>query len=110
MRRLAELRGRAVYHRTWVDEVRRIELIPAVVALVSTRLRVSADRTGSFDVPIGKRVPRCRRKRAESRLPDQAVVLEERAEDVASDARVIRRGGAREAVVRNAEIPEILAD
>ena len=46
VRRLAELGRRAVHDRARVDQVDRIELVAAVVALVASRLAVAADRAG----------------------------------------------------------------
>ena len=106
--RLPEFRRRPVDDRVRLDEVGRIELVTAVVALIAAGFRVAADRTRSFDVAIGKRVPRRRRERAERGLLDQAAVLVEGAEHVGRDASVILRGGAREVVVGDAKVPQVL--
>ena len=63
--RLAELRRRAVDLRARVDQVGRVELVAAVVALVAARLRVAADRARALDVAVGERVPGRRRERDE---------------------------------------------
>src|SRR5919197_2692590 len=104
MRCLAKLRCRSVDHRTRVDEVDGIELIPAVVALIAARGLESADRARPLDVPIRERVACRGRERAERLLFDQPAVLVERPEEILRDARVIPRGGAREAVVADPEI------
>ena len=109
MLRLAELRRRAVDDRTRVDQVDRIELVSAVVALVAARFREPADRTRALDVSIRKGVSSRRGERSHGRLLDQPAVLVERAEQVLGHARVVARGGAREAVVRDPEITQILA-
>jgi len=56
--RLTKRRCRAVDDRARVDEVGRIELVAAVVALVAAGLGVAANRTCAFDVPVGQRVSR----------------------------------------------------
>ena len=108
--RLAELGGRPVDPRTRVHEVGRVELVPAVVALVTARRLVAADRTGAFDVPVGQRVSGGGRERPERRPLDDEAVVVERAEQVLDDAVVVPRRRAREAVVRDPEIAEIVAD
>ena len=62
MVRLPELRRRAVDLRARVDQVDRVELVAAVVALVAARLRVAADRARSLDVAVGERVAGRRRR------------------------------------------------
>src|ERR671922_2964713 len=110
MRGFSELGRRAVDDRMRLDQVGRIELVPAVVALVAARLGIAADRTRSLDVPVRQRVAGRGGERAERRLLDEAAVLVERPEDVARDACMIVRRRAREAVVADAEVAQVLAD
>jgi hypothetical protein len=92
-----------------VDQVGGIELVAAVVALVASCFGVSADRAGALDVAVGQRVARRGGERPERRLLDEVAVLVERPEQVARDVGVVLRGRAREAVVGDAEIAEIVA-
>ena len=107
---LAELGGRAVDLRARVDQLGRVELVAAVVALVAARLRVAADRARPLDVAVGQRVPGRRRERDEHLALDDRSVLVERLEDVLRDRGVVARRRAREAVVREAEPAEVLAE
>ena len=110
VRRLAELRRRAVDDRPRVDQVDRVELVAAVVALVAARLREAADRAGPLDVAVGQRAAGLGGERAERRLLDEIALVVERLEDVLRDAVVVARRRAREAVVRDAEIAQVDAD
>ena len=80
--RLAELGRRAVDPRARVDQVGRVELVAAVVALVAARLRVAADRARALDVAVGERVARRGGERDEHLALDDRAVLVERPEQV----------------------------
>ena len=55
---LADLEvGRARDRRARLDEVGRVELLGAVLALVAARPRIAAVRTGPLDVAIGQEAP-----------------------------------------------------
>ena len=108
MVRLAELGRRAVDLRARIDQVGRVELIAAVVALVAARLGIAADRARALDVAVGERVPGRRGERDELGPFDDRAVLVERLEEVLCDARVIRRRRAREAVVGEPKPAEVL--
>jgi hypothetical protein len=54
LRRLLEPRGLAVDLAARVDEVLRVELVAAAVALVAARAVVGADRAGALDVAVGQ--------------------------------------------------------
>src|SRR5919108_2042234 len=110
MRGFSELGRRAVDDRTRLDQVGRIELVAAVVALVPARLGIAADRTRSLDVPVRQRVAGRGGKRAERRLLDETAVVVQRAEDVTCDVRMVSRRRPREAVIADAEIAEVLAN
>ena len=45
----------AVDLRVWVDQVRRVELVATVVALVAPGFLEPADGTGAFEIAVGKR-------------------------------------------------------
>ena len=110
MLRLLEDRRRSVDSRSWVDQVGRIELVAAVVALIAACTLEAADRTRALDVAIRKRVTGRGGERAE-RLPfDHEALLVERPEEVLRDAVVVPRRRPREEVVRQPEVAEILAD
>src|SRR5205807_4071777 len=51
---LSKDRNLAVDPRARLDQVDRVELVPAVVALVAAGLRVAADRAGALDVAVGE--------------------------------------------------------
>ena len=110
MVRLLEDRRGAVDLRARVDQVDGVELVPAVVALVAASRLVAADRARPLDVPVGKRVAGGGREGAQGRLLDDVALLVERAEEVLHDAVVIRRRRAREQVVREAQVAQVLAD
>src|SRR5207248_4802924 len=93
-----------------IDEVGRVELVAAVVALVAARIRESANRTLAFDVSIGKRASGLRIERPHLRLLHQVALLIELQEESLRDAVVVARGGAREDVVGHAETAEVLDD
>ena len=101
--RLAKDRRRPVDSRARLDQVDRIELVAAVVALVAACVREAADRARALDVPIGERVARGCGERAESLLLDDVAVRVERAEEILSDAVVVSRRRACEQVVREPE-------
>jgi len=110
MRRLAELRRRAVDDRARVAEIDRVELVAAVLALVASSLGVAADRTRPLDVPIGQ-CAACRGgERAERRALDEVALVVERAEDVLRDAVVVASRRTCERVERKPEAPVVLAD
>src|SRR5438445_7815568 len=109
MMRFAELSRRTVGDRAWVDQISRIELIAAVVALVTAGLRIPADRTRALDVPVGQGVSGRRRERTERGLLDQTAVVVERTEEIRRNPGMVLGGGAREGVVANTEVPQILA-
>ena len=109
MGRLPEFRRRPVDDRVGIDQVGGVELVAAVVALISSGLGEPADRARAFDVAVRQCVARRGGERAERGLLDEAAVLVERAEDVSRDRGVILRGRAREAVVADAEVAQVLA-
>ena len=49
----AEDGGMTINFRAWIDQIHGIELVAAVVTLITTGLGVTTDRTGALDVPIG---------------------------------------------------------
>ena len=107
--RLAEHRRRPVDLRARIDQLGRVELVAAVVALVAACLRVTADRARSLDVAVRERVAGGRRERDELGLFDDRSMLVERLEEVLRDPRVVRRRRAGEAVVGEPEPAEVLA-
>ena len=110
VRRLAELGRRAVHDRARVDQVDRIELVAAVVALVASRLAVAADRARPLDVAVGERPAGRRGDRPERRLLDEEPLLVQRAEHVLDDGVVVARRRPREAVIRHAETDVVVED
>ena len=102
--------GCAVDLRPRLDQIRRIELVAAVVALVAAGLGEAADRARALDVAVGQRLPGRGGERADGRLLDDEALLVERAEDVAHDLVVVLGRRPREQVVREPEPPQVLAD
>src|SRR5262249_9424914 len=108
--RLPEDRRRPVDPRPRVDQVGRVELVPAVVALVAAGLRIAADRARSLDVSVGQGVPGRGGERDELLPLDDVPALVERAKEVARDCSVVAGRRTREEVVRTAEGAQILED
>ncbi len=105
---LDELRRLAVDQRARVDQVDRVELVAAVVALVATRMRVAADRAGALDVAVRQRAARRRADRAQLRLREDVAVLQQRQEDLLRHRVVVLRGGAGEQVIGEAQSLQVL--
>ena len=61
----AELRNLAVDLGSRVDEIDGVELVAAVVALVSPGVFEATDGACAFEVPVGERASGARRERAE---------------------------------------------
>jgi len=110
MLRLAELGRRPVDPRARVDQVDGVELATAVVALVAARAVVAAMRACPLDVAVGERVAGGGRERAEGGLLDDEAFLVQGSEHVLNDAVVILRRRAREKVVREPKIPQVVPD
>ena len=110
MLRHLEHRRRPVDLRARIDQIGRIELVSAVVALVAACVLETADRAGAFDVPVRQRVTgRCRERPESLALDDEALVVQ-RPEEILGDAVVVPRRRPREEVVREAEVSEVFAD
>ena len=107
---LDEQRGLAVDLRLRVDQVGRVELVAAVVALVAARGRVAADRAGALDVAVGQRAAGGRRDRAERGLGEDVPVLQQGQEDLLGDRVVVTRRGPGEQVVGHPQVGEVIAD
>ena len=86
-----------------VDQVGRVELVAAVVALVAARLVVAADRAGALDVAVGQGAPGRRADRALRRLLDHVAVAVDGREHLLHDGVVVAGRGAGEEVVGQAE-------
>ena len=110
VRRLAELRRGAVDDRPRIDEVDRVELVPAVVALVAARVRVLADRARTLDVPVGQRAARRGGERPECGALDEVALVVERPEDVLRDLVVVARRRACERVEREPQANVVVED
>ena len=108
--RLDELRHLAVDPRVRLDEVGRVELVAAVVALVAAGLAVAADRAGALDVAVRQGATGRRADRAARRLLDHVAVAPVAGEQLLRDGVVVERRRAGEEVVREAEVGEVLGD
>ena len=110
MLRLDELRRLAVDLAHRVDEIGRVELVAAVVALVAARAGCAADGAGSLDVAVRQRAPRRRRNGAHGRLLDHVPVVVQPAEQLLHHRVVVAGGGAGEQVVAQPQAREVLDD
>src|SRR5437867_7257060 len=90
---LLEDRLRAVDLRTRVDELIRIELVAAVVALVPARARKSADRARAFDVAVGEGTAGGLLERSHRSLLDQVALVVELLEASRQAEPRVRAGG-----------------
>ena len=108
--RLDELRHLAVDPRPGIDQVGRVELVAAVVALVAARARVVADRAGALDVAVGQGATRRRADRAVRRLLDEVAVVVHTGEQLLHDGGVVAGRRTRVEVVGDAEGDEVLGD
>ena len=84
---LLEHGWRAVDPRPRVDQIGRIELVAAVVALVAPRTFEAADRARALDVAVGQRMAGRGGERAERLALDDEALLVQRPEDILGDAR-----------------------
>ena len=107
---LDELRRLAVDLAARVDQVGRVELVAAVVALVAARVGVPADRAGALDVAVGQRAAGRRADGALRRPLDHVAVAVDGREQLLDDAVVVAGRGAGEEVVGQAEVDEVLHD
>ena len=107
---LAEDRRLAVDLGPGVDQVGRVELVAAVVALVAAGARVAADRAGALDVAVGQRPAGGRRDRAQRGLAEDVAVLQQPDEDLLGDRVVVQRGRPGEQVVGHAQAGQVVDD
>ena len=110
MLRLPEDRRRTVDLGPRVDQVDGVELVPAVVALVSARGGKAADWARSLDIPIGQRVSGGGGERAERLALDHETLLVQRPEEVLCDPIVVSGRRPSEEVVGEPKVSEVLAD
>src|SRR5260370_2383222 len=110
MLRLAKLDRRVAATLVRIDEVGRVELVAAVVALIAPRFRESTDRTLAFYVTVGQRAPAHRIESAELLLGDQVALLVELEEQVLRDPVMVASGGAGEYVVGHPQPAKVLDD
>src|SRR5260370_28971495 len=107
---LAKLDRRVAAALVRIDEVGGVELVAAVVALITPRFGESTDRTLAFDVAIGQRAPAHRIESAELLLRDQVSLLVQLEEQVLRDPVMVARSGAREDVVGHPQPAKVLDD
>src|SRR6185369_17041177 len=107
---LDELGRLAVDPAARVDQIDRVQLVAAVVALVTAGAVVAADRAGAFDIAVRQRPPGGRGDRALLRLLDHVAVVVDRLEQLLRHRVVVPGGGAGEQVVGQAEIVQVLDD
>src|ERR1019366_6593131 len=100
----------AVNPRPRADQVGRIKLVTAVVALVAARAVVAADRAGALDVAVGQGPAGGRRDRAHRRAREDVAVAVEAGEDLLDHRVVIAGRGPGEQVVGDAQAGQVLSD
>ena len=100
----------AVDLRNWVDQLVRIELIAAVVALVAARALRMADRALAFDVAVWQRTAGGRRDRDLLRALVNVAVGQTLAEHLLHHVLMVLCGGAGEQIVAQAEVAQIVRD
>ena len=106
----AKLDGRIAPALVRVDEVGRVELVAAVVALVATRIGIAADRALAFDVAVRQCTAACRVEGAHLLVRDQVALLIELEKQVLGDAVVVGGRRPRKDVVRHAQAHKVLDD
>ena len=102
--------GLTVDARVWVDELGRVHLVAAVVALVAARALGAADRTRGLDVAVGQGAAGGRGDGGARDLLDHVAVVAHGGEHVLDDAVVVAGGRAGEEVVGQAERHEVFDD
>ena len=107
---LNELGRLAVDLGDGVDEVDCIELVAALVALVSASAVVATDGTRALDVAVREGAARGRRDGATSGLGNHVAVGVDGAEQFLRHRVVVSRGGAGEEVVGETKLREVLHD
>src|SRR6202521_3052380 len=106
----AKLHRRIAASLVRLDQVDRIELVAAVVALVAARFAVTADWARALDVAIGQGTAGGRIESSHLLLFDQVALLIKGQEQLLRGAVVIRGRGSREHVVGHAETAKVLDD
>jgi len=101
---LSHHRRRAVDLAARVDQLRRVEQVATVVALVSARLLEAADRALAFDVAIGQEAASAFGIELLLLLLEQVAVVVQRQEHILRHAMVVLGVGVREQVERDAEL------
>src|SRR5699024_6098104 len=89
-----------------IDEIDRIELVPARVALITTGPGRTTYGTSPLDVAVGQRPAGGRRDRALRGLFDHVAVLVQTQEDLLAHPMMVGGRGAGEEVVGEAEAHE----
>ena len=107
---LDELRHLAVDPAARLDQVGRVELVAAVVALVAASVRVPADRAGALDVAVGQGATRGRADGALGRLLDHVTVAVQRPEELLGHCVVVAGRRPGEEVVGQPERVQVLDD
>ena len=107
---LLEARGFAVNLGDGVDELVRVELVAAGVALVATRTFGMANRALALDVAVGQGTAGGRANRHLLGALVDVAVLQALLEHLLHHVLVVTGGGAGEQVVAQAEVAQILGD
>ena len=110
MRGLHEFGGLTVDSRMRIDQICGIKLVTTVIALITASAFGTTNRTGTFNVTVGKSASGRRRDRRAGDLFDHVTVIADRAEHVLDNAVVISSGRACEKVVGQAQLNQVFDD
>ena len=93
-----------------IDQICGIELVTTVIALVTASAFGTTNRTGTFDVTVGKSASSRRRDCRAGDLLDHVTVIADGSEHVLNDAVVVSGGRTCEKVVGQAQLNQVFDD
>lgn len=110
MLRLTEVGWIAIDGRTGIDEIDGVQLITTLIALISSRAFVTANRTRAFDVTVGERSLSSGSEGSQHAPANDVSAFVQRPEEVSSDSVMILCLGAGEDVVGEAESLQVFCN
>ena len=110
MRGLHEFGGLTVDSRMRIDQICGIKLVTTVIALITASAFGTTNRTGTFNVTVGKSASGRRRDRRAGDLLNHVTVIADSSEHVLDNAVVISSGGTRKEVVGQAQLNQVFDD
>ena len=103
-------RHRAIHLRARVNQINRIELVTAGIALVATGILGATDWARPLNIAVGQSAARGRRKRPEGFLAQNIPLVVERLKEILGDTVVILGRRAREGIVAQAQIVQVVTN